>query len=160
MYSDLNHETVYVVGLALCTLGRSVFTCLFEWGCFDMFCSFASICSHEMCRDLVFEVEKLLKTGNAYIKKKVNFLCFFSFPEYLVICVHCLFVHPSICLFVCPSVCLFICLSIYLFVCPSCLSTHLSVCPPICLSTHLPVCRLSVCLSVCPSMSTCVHSSS
>lgn len=55
--SDLNHQTQYVVSLALCTLG--------------------AICSAEMSRDLAGEVEKLLKSSNAYIKKKVGllFLC-------------------------------------------------------------------------------------
>ncbi|XP_072024422.1 LOW QUALITY PROTEIN: AP-1 complex subunit gamma-1-like [Amphiura filiformis] len=50
MKNDMNHNTQYVVGLSLSCLG--------------------SICSPEMSRDLAGEVEKLLKTSNAYIKKK------------------------------------------------------------------------------------------
>lgn len=50
LFSDLNSSTQFVVGLALCTLG--------------------AIASPEMARDLAAEVERLMKSPNAYIKKK------------------------------------------------------------------------------------------
>lgn len=59
--SDLNHSTQYVQGLALCTLG-----------CMG---------SSEMCRDLAGEVEKLLKTSNSYLRKKVSFTVCCMFKE-------------------------------------------------------------------------------
>ncbi|RWS14031.1 AP-1 complex subunit gamma-1-like protein [Dinothrombium tinctorium] len=48
--NDLNSQTQFVVGLALCALG--------------------AICSPEMSRDLGGEVERLMKSSNTYIKKK------------------------------------------------------------------------------------------
>ncbi|ORY55369.1 gamma1-adaptin, partial [Neocallimastix californiae] len=48
--NDLNHSNMYVVGLALCTLGN--------------------ISSVEMARDLSNEVEKLLGSTSSYIRKK------------------------------------------------------------------------------------------
>ncbi|KAF7430752.1 clathrin associated protein complex large subunit [Pleurotus ostreatus] len=48
--NDMNHSNMYAVGLALCT--------------------FANIASEEMSRDLVNEIEKLLGSSNAYIRKK------------------------------------------------------------------------------------------
>ncbi|KAF8556414.1 Adaptor protein complex AP-1 gamma subunit [Imleria badia] len=48
--SDLNHSNMYVVGLGLCT--------------------FANIASEEMSRDLANEIEKLLGSSNAYVRKK------------------------------------------------------------------------------------------
>ena len=51
MNSDMNHSNMYIVGLALCTLGN--------------------ISSPEMARDLCAEVEKLLGSSNTYIRKKV-----------------------------------------------------------------------------------------
>ncbi|KAI8599905.1 putative gamma-adaptin [Dissophora ornata] len=48
--NDLNHANMYIVGLALCTLGN--------------------IASAEMSRDLCSEVEKLLGSSNMYIRKK------------------------------------------------------------------------------------------
>lgn len=56
IYSDLNSTTQFVVGLALCTLG--------------------AIASPEMARDLASEVERLMKSPNAYIRKKAT-LCAF-----------------------------------------------------------------------------------
>ncbi|XP_041455170.1 AP-1 complex subunit gamma-1-like isoform X4 [Lytechinus variegatus] len=50
MKNDMGHNTQYIVGLSLSCLG--------------------SICSPEMSRDLAGEVEKMIKTSNAYIKKK------------------------------------------------------------------------------------------
>jgi AP-1 complex subunit gamma-1 len=52
IFSDLNHSNQYIAGLALCALG--------------------TICSPEMSRDLGGEVEKLMKSANPYLKKKVN----------------------------------------------------------------------------------------
>lgn len=54
--NDLNSTTQFVVGLALCTLG--------------------AIASPEMARDLAAEVERLMKSPNAYIRKKAG-LCAF-----------------------------------------------------------------------------------
>jgi AP-1 complex subunit gamma-1 len=47
----MNHSNMYIVGLALCTLGN--------------------ISSPEMARDLCAEVEKLIGSSNVYIRKKV-----------------------------------------------------------------------------------------
>lgn len=52
----MNSTTQFVVGLALCTLG--------------------AIASPEMARDLASEVERLMKSPNAYIRKKAT-LCAF-----------------------------------------------------------------------------------
>ncbi|CAG9863919.1 unnamed protein product [Phyllotreta striolata] len=54
--NDLNSATQFVVGLALCTLG--------------------AIASPEMARDLAGEIERLMKSPNAYIRKKAA-LCAF-----------------------------------------------------------------------------------
>ncbi|XP_025828946.1 AP-1 complex subunit gamma-1 isoform X2 [Agrilus planipennis] len=54
--NDLNSTTQFVVGLALCTLG--------------------AIASPEMARDLASEIERLMKSPNAYIRKKAA-LCAF-----------------------------------------------------------------------------------
>ncbi|KAF6035373.1 AP1G1 [Bugula neritina] len=48
--SDLNHNTQYIAALALCTLGN--------------------IASPEMGRDLAGEIERVIKSSNAYLKKK------------------------------------------------------------------------------------------
>ncbi|KAI8638021.1 adaptin N terminal region-domain-containing protein [Parasitella parasitica] len=48
--NDLNHSNMFVVGLALCTMGN--------------------ISSSEMARDLCSEVEKLMRSSNTYICKK------------------------------------------------------------------------------------------
>jgi AP-1 complex subunit gamma-1 len=50
----MNHPNVYVNGLALCTLGN--------------------ISSQEMARDLATEVEKLMGSQSAYVRKKARAL--------------------------------------------------------------------------------------
>jgi len=51
-----------------------------------------SICSAEMSRDLAGEVERLMKAGNSYIKKKVKefsihvlYKCIFCYQRYFTI---------------------------------------------------------------------------
>lgn len=48
--NDLNHSNMYIVGLALCTFG--------------------DIASEEMSRDLSHEIEKLMGSSNAYLRRK------------------------------------------------------------------------------------------
>ena len=48
--NDLDHSSQYVVALALCTLGN--------------------ICSAEMARDLGPDVERIMRNGPPYLKKK------------------------------------------------------------------------------------------
>ena len=55
-FSDLQSQSQYVVGLALCTLG--------------------AIASPEMSRDLATEIDRLMKSQNHNIKKKA-ILCAF-----------------------------------------------------------------------------------
>ena len=52
IFSDMNSSNMYIVGLALATLGN--------------------ICSCEMAHDLFAEVQKHLTNSNLYIKKKVR----------------------------------------------------------------------------------------
>ena len=49
--SDMNNSNVHIIGIALCTLGN--------------------ISSTERSRDLCSEVEKLLNSSNAFVRKKV-----------------------------------------------------------------------------------------
>jgi Adaptin N terminal region len=69
---------MYIVGLALCTLGN--------------------ISSPEMARDLCGEVEKLLGSSNTYIRKKVGISVEFN-PRFLNMHTECF----SLGCFVCPS---------------------------------------------------------
>lgn len=66
-FSDLSHSNQYVQSLALCTL--------------------ACMGSAEMCRDLAPEIDRLLRSSNSYIKKKVTTFSFLirAVPKHLSI---------------------------------------------------------------------------
>ncbi|KAK9693608.1 Adaptin N terminal region [Popillia japonica] len=73
--NDLNSTTQFAVGLALCTLGaiaspESDLNSTTQFAVGLALCTLGAIASPEMARDLASEVERLMKSPNAYIRKK------------------------------------------------------------------------------------------